>query len=195
MPKPTKPVTVVLLGADRVGKSTIVKNTVAKLVQSNIDAVTLHFSGARPHHSSPIEQYIEPFDAYMSAVPEVVVCDRGFSEVCFYDQHRRHIDISHEWAQSAESYFMAKSSAVKVFLIYRDWEWSKPHHIEEVKNEYPDASAWWIESQLKTREAEHHAYYNYMHEYLHEHSLLPFIQLTDIPLDFDLADLITGWPI
>jgi hypothetical protein len=188
----SKPTIAILLGADRVGKSTIVNNTVSKLVQSNIDALSLHFSGAKPHHSSPIDQYIEPLNEYMKIAPEVIVCDRGFSEVCFYDQHRRHIDISHEWAQAAESYFMAKSSVIKVFLVERTWEWSKLHHIEEVKNEYPDASAWWIESQLKAREAEHYAYYNYMNEYLHEHSLLPFTRLTRTPLNFDLVDLITG---
>lgn len=188
----SKPVTIVLLGADRVGKSTIVNNTITKLVQSNIDALSLHFSGAKPHHSSPIDQYIEPFDAYMDTMPEVIICDRGFSEVCFYDQYRRHINISHEWAQSAESYFMKRSSKVLVYIVERTWEWSRPHHIEEVKNEYPDASAWWIESQLKAREAEHYAYYMYMNEYLNNHSLLPFTRLTRTPLSFDLAGSITG---
>jgi hypothetical protein len=183
-----KPITVVLLGADRVGKSTIVTNTIKKLEKDGFGAKALHFSGPQPHHSSPIQQYIEPFDSVLETMPEFVLCDRGFSEVCFYDKFRRHISISHEWAQAAESYFLERSSNVKVFLLEREWEWSQPHHLIEVREEYPNATAWWIKNKMKAREAEHYAYYDYMHNYLNHYSLLPHTVLRDTDRDFSLFD-------
>lgn len=184
----SKPVTVVLLGADRVGKSTIIENTLRRFRHRNIHATALHFSEPQPHHSSPIEQYIGPFNSVLERTPEFVLCDRGFSEVCFYDEFRRRISISHEWAQAAESYFLERSSDVKVFLLEREWKWSQPHHLIEVREEYPEATAWWIKNKMKAREAEHYAYYGYMHNYLNRYSLLPHTVLRDTDKDFNLLD-------
>jgi len=186
----SKPTTVVLLGADRVGKSTIIENTAERFKRKGIDFLSLHFDGPKPYHSSPIEQYTIPFDLAIDSMPEFILCDRGFSEVCFYDEFRRHISISHEWAQVAESYFLEKSRNVKVFLLERDWDWAQPHHFEEVKKEEPNATAWWIKNRMKAREAEHYAYYDYMHNYLNNHSLLPHTVLRDVEYDFSLFDLI-----
>ena len=157
-----KPVTIVLLGADRVGKSTIISNTLQKYLDQDRDAVALHFSGPQPHHSNPIEQYTVPFDSVLETMPEFILCDRGFSEVCFYDKFRRHVNISHEWAQAAESYFVDKSQAVHVFFVKRSWEWCLPHHKMEVQDLYPGCSAWFKRNQLEMRKAEHYAYYEYM---------------------------------
>lgn len=183
----SKPLTIVLLGADRVGKSTIATNTINKLEAQGIDVIPLHFSGPKPYHSSPIEQYIVPFDLALENYPEVIVCDRGFAEVAFYDKFRRHTNISHEWAQSAESYFLDKSTYVKVFIVKRDWEWSKPHHISEIYAENPDSTSWWVRNQLEMRRAEHEAYYNYMFEYLENYSLLPYEVIENTDEKYDVA--------
>lgn len=188
----SRPVTAVLLGADRVGKSTIVKNTIDRFGRKDVDAIALHFSGPQPNHSSPIQQYIEPFESVLEMMPEFVICDRGFSEVCFYDEFRRHITISPQWAQSAESYFLERSSRLHVFLVERDWEWSEPHHLAEVLEQYPDATAWWVKNQMKAREAEHYAYYDYMHNYLNLHSLLPHTVIRDSDIDYNLVDQLIG---
>jgi hypothetical protein len=175
-----KPTIIVVLGADRVGKSTLVSNTIQQFKTKDIDAISLHFSGPKPDHNSPIEQYIVPLDCALDAMPEVVICDRGFSEVCFYDKFRRHVNISEEWAFSAESYFSSKASKVHVFLLKRSWVWSKPHHILEIKEQYPDATPYFIRNQLLMREAEHRAYYEYMEDYLKNKSLLPHV-VFDVP--------------
>jgi hypothetical protein len=188
----SKPVIVVVLGADRVGKSTLVEKTKEEFQKQNIDATTLHFSGPRPHHDSPIQQYIEPLDLTLDSMPEVILCDRGFSEVCFYDKFRRHVDISEEWAQAAESYFSSKASKVHVFMVKREWEWSKPHHIVEIKQEQPDASLYYIRNQLAMREAEHYAYYEYMENYLKNYSLLGHTVLLDPEYNYNLTRLISG---
>jgi hypothetical protein len=186
----SKPITVVILGADRVGKSTIATNTVKKLEADEYDATLLHFSGPQPYHSSPIQQYIEPFNLACETYPQVIVCDRGFAEVAFYDKFRRHIDISHEWAQSAESYFLEKSLDVRVFIVRRDWEWSQPHHVAEILDQHPDATAWFVKNQLEMRRAEHYAYYEYMQDYLDNRSLLPYTVLKDAPKDHDVSHCI-----
>jgi hypothetical protein len=189
----SKPVTIVLLGPDRVGKSTIVANTVNDLRKKDLDVKELHFSGMRPHHHTPIEQYIEPFNNAIEDMAEVIVCDRGFSEVCFYDKFRRNIEISEEWAQSAESYFSAYSSSLHVFLVKRPWEWSLPFHIEEIEflSRGSDMSKFAKALQLDNRRREHDAYYDYMEEYLAHRSLLRCVKKIS-PTDpmFSLAYLV-----
>jgi hypothetical protein len=41
---------------------------------------------------------------------------------------------------------------------------------------------------MKAREAEHYAYYDYMHNYLNHYSLLPHTVLRDTDKDFNLLD-------
>ena len=185
------PRTIVVLGADRVGKSTIVKNTQNDLVSRNICVRTLHFSGPQSHHHTPIQQYLDPFQSALEEKAQVVICDRGFSEVCFYEKFRRHIDISEEWANSAESYFSAYSYTMKVFLIERTWEWSLPFHIIELNTLYPGCSDYYLEMQLKAREKEHHEYYSYMKDYLKNRSLLSDVRvISPTAKDFSLADMV-----
>lgn len=152
-----------------------------------VDAKSLHFSGPKPHHHNPIQQYIDPLDElviHSNYPPQVIVCDRGFSEVCFYEKFRRNITISEEWAMAAESYFSSKSEEMQVFMIKRPWEWSKPHHIEEINQLYPEATKYFISNQLMMRKAEHEAYYEYMENYLANKSLIE-AEIIDLGIDED----------
>lgn len=185
------PRTIVVLGADRVGKSTIVKNTQEELVSRDVCVRTLHFSGPQPHHHTPIQQYLDPFQSALEEKAQVVICDRGFSEVCFYEKFRRHIEISEEWANSAESYFSAYSETIKVFLVERTWEWSLPFHIIELNTLYPGCSDYYLEMQLKAREKEHEEYYSYMKDYLRNRSLLSHTEIiSPTAKDFSLANMV-----
>jgi hypothetical protein len=185
-----RPKTIVVLGADRVGKSTLVENTKKDLVSKDICVRSLHFFGPQPHHHSPIQQYIDPFQSALEEKAEVVICDRGFSEVCFYERFRRNISISEEWANSAESFFAAYSSKIKVFLVRRSWEWSRPFHIEEIKDLHPGCSEYFVSTQLKAREKEHREYYKYMCDYLSHRSLLTDIQVISPSKDSSLAHMV-----
>lgn len=168
-----KPKIFVILGADRVGKSTFIENS-----YQNIEAFStvtkLHFSGPKPHHNNPIDQYIEPLNAIDLNSTSYILCDRGFSEVCFYEKFRRNIIISEQWAVAAESYFKSVSSHIEVFMIKREWEWSKPKHIEEINELYPEASNYFKRNQLLVREEEHKQYYSYMEDYLKHITTLPY---------------------
>lgn len=185
------PRTIVVLGADRVGKSTIVENTRNDLVARDVCVRALHFSGPQPHHHTPIQQYIDPFQSALEEKAQVVICDRGFSEVCFYEKFRRNLEISEEWANSAESYFSAYSETIKVFLVERTWEWSLPHHIVELGLLYPNCSDYYLEMQLKARQKEHEEYYAYMKDYLYNRSLLSKFEIISPPSgNFSLADMV-----
>ena len=106
--------------------------------------------------------------------PEYILCDRGFSEVCFYEKFRRNIIISPEWAVAAESYFASSSKTIDVLLVERSWNWARNHHTDELDQLFPDASSYWKRNQLLVREEEHKQYYYYMHEYLEKMTTLPY---------------------
>lgn len=191
MPSPL-PVTVVVLGPDRVGKSTLVENTHEMLRSKDIDVRKLHFSGPLPHDNSPIDQYTRPFNLELEARPEVILCDRGFSEVCFYERFRRRVEISHEWAQSAESYFSSRSRSIHVFLIDRAWGWAQPFHVKEIEEQYPDSTPYFRSKQLEVRRLEHNEYYKHMDEYLSKYSLLPHKRITPLTKLESLHELVVG---
>jgi hypothetical protein len=173
----TKPVIAVILGADRVGKSTLINKLKTQLENSHaLDISSLHFSGPQPHHHTPIQQYTDPLDALLQDwTPQVILCDRGFSEVCFYDKFRRNIDTTEEWALASESYFASRACRIKVFLLKKEWETCKPFHLAEIKEQNPDSSLYYQNCALRSREVEHYSYYKYMDKYLKEVSLIPSV--------------------
>jgi hypothetical protein len=165
---------IAVLGPDRVGKSTFVDNSY-NTIDKFSSVAKLHFSGPKPHHNDPITQYIEPLNEIISSgAPEYILCDRGFSEVCFYEKFRRNIVISEEWAVAAESYFASSSKTIDVLMIERSWNWARNNHIDEIDQLHPDASSYWKRNQLLVREEEHKQYYNYMREYLEKITTLSY---------------------
>lgn len=165
---------IAVLGPDRVGKSTFVENSY-NVINEFANVSKLHFSGPQPHHNDPITQYIEPLNNIMSqGTSEYILCDRGFSEVCFYEKFRRNIMISEQWAIAAESYFFSVSKSVDVLMIERSWDWAEQNHIKEIEDEFPGASNYYKRNQLLVRENEHKRYYEYMKNYLENVSTLDY---------------------
>lgn len=165
---------IAVLGPDRVGKSTLIENSY-NVINEFSSVSKLHFSGPKPHHNDPITQYIEPLNkAISSGSPEYILCDRGFSEVCFYEKFRRNIIISPEWAVAAESYFFSVSKSLDILIVERSWEWAKENHIKEIDELFPDATSYYKRNQLLVREEEHRQYYAHMKNYLENISTLPY---------------------
>lgn len=173
-----QPTTFVVLGPDRVGKTTLVENTYALLKSKGDRPHLLHFSGPKPHHNSPIDQYIDPIKDIDFSTTNYLLCDRFGSEVCFYENFRRRLEISDEWAVSAESFYDDISDQIFVFLVQRDWEWAKPHHIVELNQLYPAATKYFLNQQLAVRKLEHEMYYKYMLNYLDKVSILDYKIIT-----------------
>jgi len=170
-----QPTTFVVLGPDRVGKTTLVNNTHAFLkAKGQGKPQILHFSGPKEYHNSPIDQYIDPIAPINFEEVRYLICDRFGSEVCFYENFRRRLTISDEWAISAESFYDDISEEIHVFLVQRDWEWAKPHHIVELKQLYPSGTKYFLNQQLAVRKLEHEMYYDYMIDYLENKSILNY---------------------
>lgn len=154
-----------VLGPDRVGKSTLINKLSEYLILDSKKHLVLHFDGPKPHHSTPIHQYILPINKALDMGSEWVLCDRGGAEVCFYEKYRRNIDIDHAWTQRFEEYVETNFAWHKTILIKRDWEWCRPRHIEEINRLWPNCTDYWRNSQLNMRKAEHECYYEYMDRY------------------------------
>lgn len=178
-----KPIIIAVLGPDRVGKTTFISNSKDRVLTDhpNLHPNTLHFAGPKQEHNNPIEQYTQPLDFIVNnfnstniARQHIIFCDRGFSEVCFYDKVRRNIITSDQWAVAAESYFKQSSDSLSILLIERSWEWSKPFHKKEIDDLYPNATRYYKYCQLLNRENEHRQYYEYMKNYLNKVSTLPY---------------------
>lgn len=150
-----------ILGADRVGKSTLVGH-----LQKELNGQIFHFSGPQPEHNSPIDQYIIPLSQSLSSPHENIICDRGGCEVCFYEAYRRGIEIDISWVHSFESWCLSNFSNVFVIVVRKDWDRLMiRRHLNELSELYPNATSWYKMSQLTARENEHNDYYEYMYDY------------------------------
>lgn len=175
-----------LLGADRVGKSTFAQNIHQSITQhgvqnKKINIIHCHFDGPKPHHNSPIEQYIEKIQPELNNTTldhclddKYFICDRGGAEVCFYEKYRRGLTIPETWAQSFESWALDKFTTVNTILLEANFEDILHRHENEINLTAPrNATAYWKQCQLDIRRAEHKAYYEYMHNYLTKTTLIP----------------------
>lgn len=167
----SQPKCVAVMGPDRVGKSTLIENLKDYLLENNKKVEVLHFSGPKPEHNSPIDQYTHPLEQALSNSPDFIICDRFGAEVCFYEDIRRNIRISEEWAKTCESYFMSRTN-LDVYLVQRPWSWSLPHHKEEILSLYPQSTEWFIDMQLQNRHYEHISYYAYMESFMEKGSIV-----------------------
>lgn len=165
-PKP--PRILMFFGADRVGKSTLIAGIEKILVGDGKKVKIAHFSGPKPHHHSPIEQYTEVLDPlFKEGFHDFILCDRCGSEVVFYDSWRRRVDTCEQWATSFESYIISRAPWPKILLLKRDWCDVKKFHEKEIVEEAGGrCSAYYMDMQLEGRKKEHQAYYEYMEEYL-----------------------------
>lgn len=167
-----KPKCIAIMGPDRVGKSTLIENLKNHLEGDGKKVEVLHFSGPKSHHNSPIDQYTQPLENALFRDPDYVICDRFGAEVCFYEDVRRHVTISEEWAKTCESYFMSRTD-LDVYMVKRDWVWSLPHHKEEILYFYPESTSWFMDMKLKERHYEHISYYAYIESYMEKGSIIP----------------------
>lgn len=167
----SKPKCIAIMGPDRVGKSTLIQNLKEHLEKNEKKVEVLHFSGPKPYHNSPIDQYTQPLENALFQSPDFVICDRFGAEVCFYENIRRNVNISEEWAKTCESYFMSRTD-LDVYIVKRDWVWSLPHHKEEILYLYPESTKWFMDMKLQERHYEHISYYAYMESFMEKGSII-----------------------
>lgn len=159
-----------LLGADRVGKSTAIDQLqkhfyVHQKYYGDPVIKKFHFSGPEAWHDSPIDQYTLPLLANLNQYqdkPCVFLCDRGGPEVCFYEKFRRHVDIPRHYLTQFEDFLLDNFLHIHVYLIYAPWWEVEGRHVEEIEQQHPECSDYFRSMQLEGRKNEHEAYYDYM---------------------------------
>lgn len=164
--------TVIVLGADRVGKSTLIKNTETLLDKSNhLSYKTLHFSEVKPYHNSPIEQFMDRLSQIkVMGKPDILLCDRFSSDTIFYEEHR-HQTGAHdvELSRVVESVYMGESEHVSVIFLRPSWSSElEARHREELM----PGSAWWVSRILEKRKQEHKNYNSFTNAYLDNQTLI-----------------------
>ena len=167
--------TIIVLGADRVGKTTMIRNTKKLLESFGSSVLVAHFSGIDPSHHSPIQQFTDSLSDVNSNGIDFLILDRFVSDTLFYEPYRAKMPpIPHEYSYEVESLLLSCSSRLDLVLIEHEWNSDiENRHREEIIEQYPKASHYWVHSQVKKREIEHREYYKFTKEYLRSGTIIP----------------------
>lgn len=166
---------IIVLGADRVGKTTMVNNTSAFLRNNaDYDVQVMHFSEIKPWHHSPVDQFREALTNIEAPGPDILLIDRFVSDTLFYEETRRQMPgIDPACSQEPESLLLEISNRVDVVILQQGWTQELiDRHIYELRSTNPRATTYWINAQLELRMKEHQNYYKHTAEYFKTNSLL-----------------------
>lgn len=166
---------VIVLGPDRVGKTSLINNTTAFLRNNtDFDVQTLHFSEIKPEHHSPVDQFRTVLTNIESPGPDFLFLDRFVSDTLFYEETRRQMPrIDPACSQEPESLLLEISNRVDVVILQQGWTQEIiDRHIWELRNKNPGATTYWVNSQLELRMKEHKNYYIHTAEFFKSNSLL-----------------------
>ena len=62
---------------------------------------------------------------------------------------------------------------------FRPWHWSAPLHIEELRDEFPDAAEWFIRDEYVARMQEHKHYTQELLNFYEDVTMFPNVVLTE----------------
>jgi hypothetical protein len=167
--------TIIALGADRVGKTTSVSNT-RKLIEGyGSNVVQAHFGPVSEKDHYPGQQFADFIYGIDNIGTDFLLLDRFVSDTLFYEPRRNGFPrIPYEYANHIESMFLEVSERLDLVVIRHEWNMDiEKRHLAEISQLYPNRTAYWESINLKAREAEHRAYYEFLENYLTSHSLLP----------------------
>lgn len=158
---------IIVLGADRVGKTTAIRNTREKLERNGYTVTLCHFSSVSPKDHSPVQQFVDTLTGISTAV-DYLILDRFVSDTLFYEPHRYQLPPIPDYvAAEAESMLLEMSSGVRVVLIEHEWDGAMVvRHEQEVRSLYPGCTEYWLRNQIEKRRLEHIAYYEHTNRYL-----------------------------
>jgi hypothetical protein len=166
--------TIIFLGPDRVGKTTLLGKTESMLTQAGFKVATLHFSGIRPHHHSPVDQFRNAFLELKPPTIDYLLIDRFVSDTLFYEPIRMQMPrIDNIYSQEAESMIIDISDRVDVAVISKPWDQDIiDRHVYELRNTNPTCTTYWVNSQLEIRKTEHEKYYEHTRNFFDSISLI-----------------------
>jgi len=180
----------IVSGADRVGKSTLISELVNKLGDK---AISFHH-GAPPFDAQHVFDFYR-FNLAKWAETEAEWCIFDRSHVCSWclEERRRHNfglkeDIVDFELELAESDFK-----VLHVPVYRPWQWSSLKHVEELKELYPDAPRWKIRNEYVARMTEHKLYYERLQDFYDHVTAFPVVNCSFGDNPEDDADMVIGY--
>lgn len=166
--------TIVVLGADRVGKTTAVRNT-SEMLKGYGSIVTIaHFGAVSPKSHSPVQQFTDFIGTYDPNACDFLIFDRFVSDTLFYEPYRYQMPpIPHSYASEVESMLIESSNHIDVVLIGHAWnEDMVKRHTEEIVARDLGCTGYWVNAQLQKLKAEHEAYYEFTTNYLKNTSII-----------------------
>ncbi len=168
---------IVVSGPDRVGKSTLISE-MRKCVEGGAFVA---------HHSAPPRDQKNIFDFYKDDISRwmdkddkepLAIFDRAWPCSYILEQHRRRNAGHFEDVVDFEIWLADNVGAVVHLAQFRPWHWSAGLHIEEVREEFPDAEDWYIRDELITRMQEHKVYTEQLQQFYEDVTIFPNVQLT-----------------
>lgn len=178
---------IIVLGPDRVGKSTWLENTKTAIKKQNKHYYTKHFSAPPKTDINPLVNFrkalVELHDMKrMGLTFDYALFDRNAPEIALFDKSRRNKITSHKWAEFWEfewaNYFGHEN--ISIYINYKPWEWSEPKHIEELET----GEGW---GTFEQRKAEHTFYYDFIFDWAEKSSLKDRIfKICNYDINFNL---------
>ena len=162
---------IVVLGPDRVGKSTLIENTKGSLESGGYRVQCLHFREVQPCHHSPMDQYNRAIDLLReNELPDYLLIDRFVPDTLFYETARSNFPLIDETLpQMVESRLIELSGGLSnISVVHLAYQWSdeiSSRHRGEIMEKYPGCTEYWIYINLKRAQAEHDEYNDFVPEY------------------------------
>lgn len=177
----------IILGADNVGKTTLINNSTKFLKKflPNSEIAYKHFSAPKPgtHALDQYKEYLCSLErrfedresSLTNTVPNIIFLDRAWPESKFYESYRRNdnsllieecLELEKEFLDFAEK----RNYKIRINLLYKPWSYIEKFHIEELINNKKFAQESAIINNepldLMHRKNEHEAYYRFMDYYI-----------------------------
>lgn len=161
---------IIVLGPDRVGKSTLIRNTAKSLTDAGYSVATLHFREVQPHHHSPIDQYYEALGGGVNPGVQYLLLDRFVPDTLFYEERRANFPpIDYGMARTVESILLqltGNEGRVDVAHLAPNWnEQISKRHREEIRGRYPGCSEYWTSICLERARTEHYLHTDFVSAY------------------------------
>lgn len=173
---------IIVLGADRVGKTTAI-NSSRKILEAHSLSVTVcHFGGISPKHHGPMEQFVDVLTGIDTMV-DFLLIDRFAPDTLFYEPYRYQMPpVPYYTAQEPESMLLEMSAEVKMVIVEYRWDGViELRHTEEILKLYPGCTEYWLKQQVEKRRKEHKKYYEFIDKYVNKHTLIKSSNIYRLP--------------
>ncbi|NDB65782.1 MAG: hypothetical protein EB168_08965 [Euryarchaeota archaeon] len=166
---------IVVSGPDRVGKSTLI----AQMAEAaKVKTFVSHHSAPPSNQDNIFDFYREDVIKWRASGAPLAIFDRAWPCSYILEQHRRRNAGHFEDLVDLEIWLNDEVGAVVHLAQLRPWHWSAPLHIEELREEFPDASPWFIRDELVARMQEHKTYSEELMSFYDDVTMFPSVCLS-----------------